>query len=94
MGTHRARAALDDDSISENGEIIRRPTPALDVRVLRETLRLSQPKFAARFGLNLSTLRQWELGRRTPDGAARVLLAVISRSPDAVDSALQWLMAP
>jgi putative transcriptional regulator len=61
---------------------------AVDVRKLRQNLRLSQPEFALRFGFNLATLRQWEQGRRCPDGAARTLLAVISRSPDAVQEAV------
>jgi len=52
-------------------------------------LRMSQPEFALLFGFNLGTLRQWEQGRRYPDGAARVLLTVISHSPDTVKEALE-----
>jgi putative transcriptional regulator len=61
--------------------------PVVDVKKLRDSLQLSQPKFAVRFGFNLATLRQWEQGRRQPDKAARVLLAVISYDPDVVDRA-------
>jgi putative transcriptional regulator len=60
----------------------------IDVKKLREGLRMSQPEFALRFGFSLGTLRQWEQGRRYPDGPARVLLTVISHSPDAVNEAL------
>lgn len=60
----------------------------VDVKALRQRLRMSRPRFAARFGLSVGTLRQWELGRRTPDGAARALLTAISRSPETVDMLL------
>ena len=61
----------------------------IDVKKLRERLRMSQAEFALRFGFSLGTLRQWEQGRRYPDGAARVLLTVISHSPQAVKQALE-----
>jgi putative transcriptional regulator len=61
----------------------------IDVKKLREGLGMSQPEFALRFGFSLGTLRQWEQGRRYPDGAARVLLTVIKRSPNAVKKALE-----
>lgn len=60
----------------------------IDVKQLREALGMSQPEFALKFGFSLGTLRQWEHGRRYPDGAARVLLTVISHSPEAVKEAL------
>jgi hypothetical protein len=41
----------------------------------------------ARF--SLGTLRQWEQGRRSPEGPARVLLTVISHRPEAVTNALE-----
>ena len=61
---------------------------SIDVKKVRESLRLSQAEFALKFGFSLGTLRQWEQGRRHPDGAARVLLTVIKREPEAVDTAL------
>jgi putative transcriptional regulator len=61
----------------------------IDVKKVRESLKLSQAEFALKFGFSLGTLRQWEQGRRHPDGAARVLLTVIKRSPKAVNSALK-----
>lgn len=61
----------------------------IDVKKLREGLGMSQPEFALRFGFSIGTLRQWEQGRRYPDGAARVLLTVIERSPNAVKKALE-----
>jgi putative transcriptional regulator len=61
---------------------------SIDVKKLREGLRMSQPEFALKFGFSLGTLRQWEQGRRSPEGPARVLLTVISHSPGAVEKAL------
>ena len=60
----------------------------VDVRAIRTKLKMSQNAFAARFGILPSTLRDWEENRRHPDGAARVLLMVIDKEPDAVTRAL------
>jgi putative transcriptional regulator len=63
--------------------------PTIDVRATRKQLGLSQAEFAARFGFQPTTLRNWEQGRTRPDGPARVLLAVIARHPEAVEDALR-----
>ena len=55
---------------------------------LRKRLRLSRQKFADCFGLDARALQEWEQGRRVPDRAARVLLTVIDRDPEAVIRAL------
>jgi DNA-binding MarR family transcriptional regulator len=49
---------------------------------------LSQTRFADVFGIAIGTLRDWEQGRKQPDGPARTLLTVIDRDPDAVRRAL------
>lgn len=53
----------------------------MDVAAVREKTGLSQERFAAAFGLNVHTLRNWEQGRRVPDGPARILLLAIDREP-------------
>jgi len=63
--------------------------PTIDVRAVRRRLGLSQSSFAAKFGFQTATLRNWEQGRTRPDGPARVLLAVIARHPEAVEDALR-----
>ena len=63
--------------------------PTIDVRKLRSKLGLTQSQFAAKFGFQPATLRNWEQGRTRPDGPARVLLTVIARHPDAVEDALR-----
>ena len=63
--------------------------PNLDVAKVRERTGLSQDRFAGAFAINASTLRNWEQGRTQPNGAARVLLTVIGRDPEAVLKALR-----
>jgi putative transcriptional regulator len=60
----------------------------VDVAKLRRRLGLSQAGFAQAFGLDVTALHAWEQGRRRPDRAARVLLAVIAKEPEAVLRAL------
>lgn len=60
----------------------------VDVSGLRGRLGFTQEQFAARFGFSVATLRHWERGDRSPNGAALVLLNVIDRDPRAVMQAL------
>lgn len=60
----------------------------IDVRAVRRRLQMSQTQFAAAFGFPLGTLQNWERGHRRPEGAARALLKVIDKRPDAVIEAL------
>lgn len=64
---------------------LRRP---LDVKAMRQGLQLTQEQFAQTFGLELRTVQDWEQGRVQPTGAARTLLKIIERDPDAVRRAL------
>ena len=58
------------------------------ILALRRRMKLSRQKFADRFGLDARAVQEWEQGRRIPDRAARVLLTVIDRDPEAVARAL------
>jgi putative transcriptional regulator len=58
------------------------------VRDLRRRARLTQQEFAAKVGVPVETIRNWEQGKRTPRGPARALLAVIAHAPDTVFAAL------
>ena len=60
----------------------------IDVRAVRTRMKLSQANFAARFGLDIRALQDWEQRRRNPDRATRVLLTVIDKNPKAVERAL------
>lgn len=60
-----------------------------DVRTIRAKTGLTREAFATRFGLKVTAVRDWEQGLRRPDPAARTLLLVIDREPDAVERALK-----
>jgi putative transcriptional regulator len=62
------------------------PPPA--VRDLRRRANLTQQEFAARLGVPVETIRNWEQGKRLPRGPARALLAVIAHAPETVFAAL------
>jgi putative transcriptional regulator len=57
-------------------------------RDLRRRARLTQIEFAARLGVPVETIRNWEQGKRMPRGPARALLAVIAHAPELVFAAL------
>ena len=80
------------DSVRQSGAIRRgenKPSRSFtvvvpDVRKIRESWNLSQSNFATILGISVGTLRNWEQGRRVPEGPARVLLQVALKHPDAV----------
>jgi DNA-binding transcriptional regulator YiaG len=54
------------------------------IRAIRRQLAASQRTFADLLNVSVATVRAWEQGARTPDGAATRLLRVIERHPEAV----------
>ena len=83
QGAREARAIARGEA-----EAPRRYTPPeVDVAAVRKRTGLSQDLFAKRYGFSTAAVRDWEQHRRTPDPAARSLLIVIDREPDAVDRA-------
>ena len=63
--------------------------PAPGVRDLRRRAQLTQIEFAARLGVPVDTIRNWEQGKRLPRGPARALLTVIAHAPEAAFAALE-----
>lgn len=61
----------------------------LNIKTIRRKLHKSQSEFALMIGVSVSTLQNWEQGRRRPDGPARALLKVAFENPDAVKNALK-----
>ena len=61
---------------------------AVDVKAIRRRLGKSQSEFARMIGVSVSTLQNWEQGRRRPEGPARALLKVAAENPEAVSAAL------
>jgi len=61
------------------------PTRVVDVSPaihLRRKCGLRRDELAAKLGVSARTYRGWELGHRTPNGAAQVLLNLVSTRPD------------
>ncbi len=52
-----------------------------DVAALRKFVGLSQARFAEALGISVHTLRNWEQGRRSPEGPAIALLRIAARHP-------------
>ena len=79
-------------SVREGGAILRgeaKPSRAYavdgpNIKRIRANYQLSQGQFAALLGISVGTLRNWEQGRRMPDGPARILLQVAAKHPEAV----------
>ena len=61
---------------------------AVNAREVRKHLKLTQDQMAAFLGTSVSGYRKWEQGQRQPSGAARTLLRVMEKEPQAVLRAL------
>jgi putative transcriptional regulator len=55
--------------------------PKRDIAALRRFAGLTQEEFADALGISIHTLRNWEQGRRTPEGPALALLRIAARHP-------------
>jgi len=75
------RHAAEDDAASTQDA-------AAYTRRVRRRTGLTQAAFAARIGVPLDTVRNWEQGKRLPAGPAKALLKILDRAPEAALSAL------
>ncbi len=55
--------------------------PEKDIAALRRFADLTQQEFADALGISVHTLRNWEQGRRSPEGPALALLRIAARHP-------------
>ena len=53
----------------------------INVKAIRQKLKLSRQEFADYFGFSVRTLQHWEQGNRHPQGPAKVLLLLLQRDP-------------
>lgn len=93
---HNLVQAVREMAAHRRGEIAlptRKVTPPeqVDVASIRKNLGYNQKQFADHFGFALSAVKDWEQGRRKPERATRIFLAVIATSPQAVEQALMHL---
>ena len=84
-----ANAKEDPDNPPLYREELARMLPIPNPRTIRRRMGLTQEQFSTSFHIPLGTLRDWEQGAREPDSAARTLLRVIDKNPDAVLQALE-----
>jgi putative transcriptional regulator len=78
-GTERAMVSQGAPSIVPRAE----PVPdAAYAKAIRARAKLTQAEFAARIGVPIETVRNWEQGKRSPRGPARALLRMLDRAPD------------
>ena len=91
-----ARHAAEDDSATNAVDFAAalrqgraRMVAPIDVAAIRAKTGLSQERFARAFQISPHTLRNWEQGRRVPEGPARALLIAIDRHPKALLRALR-----
>ena len=55
--------------------------PAVDIKQVRESLGMNREQFAQAFHFSPYSVRNWELGKRQPSGAALAFLQVIKANP-------------
>jgi putative transcriptional regulator len=88
QGLQEALAYAKGDN-SAAARVVHAAVKPADIKTARKKIGLSRDAFARAFGLSAATLRKWENGEREPTGAARVLLTIISREPEAALRAIR-----
>src|ERR1700731_968758 len=76
-----AAARSDPDAPPLTGKQLARMRRVPHVKLLRQRLDMTQVAFAEAFHFPITTLRDWEQHRSTPDAPARALLLAIERNP-------------
>lgn len=82
-----AEEAIEWKKGKKTGARVRRYT-AMGVARIRKKTGLTQKEFSGVFLIPLSTLRQWEQGRRVPQGPAQALLKIIDKDAETAVEAL------
>lgn len=77
-----------EDGFDPDADIPAGADAILPPREVRRRLAMTQERFASVLGVPLATYRNWEQGRTTPDPAARTLLKILAREPEAAMRAL------
>jgi putative transcriptional regulator len=77
-----AAALSDPDAQPLNPEQLAKMRRVSRVKVLRQRLEMTLEEFAETFRLPITTLRDWEQHRSTPDAPAEALLTAIERDPE------------
>ncbi len=80
-----------EEYIDENKQTLHKVNVPVDIDVkrVRSMVNMTQKEFANEFGFTISAIRNWEQGRRKPEGPASILLKLISSAPDVVQNLLK-----
>jgi putative transcriptional regulator len=81
-------AGMEDAVAFAEGDTTRGRIATIDVKAVRAATKLSQDKFAVEYRLRPATVRDWEQGRRQPEGASAVYLRMIAADPEGVQQIL------
>jgi putative transcriptional regulator len=84
----------EDDLPPMTAEELERAPKVPRVKSMRRALGLTQEQFAARYGIPLGTLRDWEQGVKEPDTAAKSYLRCIMGDAEGVARAFTAIPAP
>ena len=85
MADRHARCGVANFTIEARHVSVQQPPPYDDparIRAIRRALAVSQRVFADLLDVSLGTVRSWEQGLRSPDGASRRLLSIAERHPE------------
>ncbi len=85
-GAEQALAYLKGDKTKGRAYKVR--ARDIDVKAIREKLRMTQEVFSETFAIPVSTLKKWETNNRVPEGPTKAYLTVIEKNPRAVKNAL------
>ena len=85
VGSIREAGRIRRGEVKPSREFRYAPT---DVKAIRAKLGKSQSQFALMIGVSVSTLQNWEQGRRRPEGPAQALLRVAAAAPEVVAKTL------
>lgn len=78
QSVEQARDIMDGKTEPKRKFFIKEPNP----KDIRSNMNLTQKEFATMMNISVHTLRNWEQGRRQPEGPARVLLNVVNNHPE------------
>jgi len=74
--------------------LIARSLEAERIRLIRRSFDASQREFAEMLNVSVATVRSWEQGLRTPDGASQRLLEIAERQPEVLLEAMESSSRP
>ncbi|MBN2617324.1 MAG: helix-turn-helix domain-containing protein [Spirochaetales bacterium] len=58
---------------------------AEEIKEIRNNIHLSQSVFAKLLNVSVSSVRQWEQGKRMPTGSTKILLELLEKEPHLLD---------